>query len=287
MSVKGVNFEPCPNRYARGEDKYVDKNRYLYSNRIAKLLEEKGCLEDIVARLSKYFDQILIDEIQDLAGNDFNLLKALINTDAEMICVGDFYQHTYDTGRDGNVNRNLHREYEAYQGAFENIGFDVDLDALKKSYRCSPTVCEFVSRKIGIQIESHREDTTAIACIVEQDVADRLFHDDRVVKLFYQDSHKYYCHSNNWGNSKGEDTYGDVCVVLNKATLAKFKEDQLPDLPPTTKNKLYVAITRTRNDLYFVSHLLYDKYKGIPNESSCNMESHDIKDGGQSEIDAS
>lgn len=34
-----------------------------------------------------------------------------------------------------------------------------------------------------------------------------------VVKLFYEQH--YSCYSKNWGVSKGQDHYVDVCVVLN------------------------------------------------------------------------
>ena len=261
LSVRGINFKPCPNRYAKGDDRYIDLDRRLYSNRIAKLLELKGVLGDVVSRLSKYCDQILIDEIQDFAGNDFNLLKTIVTANADMMCVGDFFQHTFDTSRDGRVNENLHNEYNCYKEAFRQMGFYIDPEALSKSYRCSPAVCEFVSSKIGIQIESHRDDATEIYFVEEQDSADQLFSNNNVVKLFYQESYKYDCHSKNWGDTKGVDIYGDVCVVLNKTTLQEFKQDNLSELNPQTKNKLYVAITRTRNDLYFEPELLYEKYK--------------------------
>ena len=35
------------------------------------------------------------------------------------IYVGDFYQHTFDTSRDGNVNANLHRDLNKYINSFK------------------------------------------------------------------------------------------------------------------------------------------------------------------------
>ena len=65
ISSKGINFKPNPNRFAKNMARYVDSGGRLYSNRIAKVFEAEDVLTDIENRLSKYFDQILIDEIQD------------------------------------------------------------------------------------------------------------------------------------------------------------------------------------------------------------------------------
>lgn len=62
----------------------------------------------------------------------------------------------------------------------------------------------------------------------------------------YGDGHK------NWGDTKGEDCYQDVCVMLNRTTAAKFKKGQLQTLPPATRNRLYVAITRAHGKCFFI-----------------------------------
>ena len=64
--------------------------------------------------------------------------------DVEVLFVGDFFQHTFDTSRDGNIQKELHNNYEAYLCKFKDAGYIIDLDILSHSYRCSPTVCRFV-----------------------------------------------------------------------------------------------------------------------------------------------
>ena len=257
--AKGINYDPCKNKYAKYYARYIDSSRRLYSNRIAKLLEVENVLDVLKVRLEKYYDQILIDEVQDFAGNDFNLLKTIVKANVRIVCVGDFYQHTFDTSRDGAVNKNLHADYDKYKDAFKSMGYSVDDETLSKSYRCGPSVCGFVTSELGISIESHRSDETDIYIVKDQEIADDIFKDNGIVKLFYKESYKYDCNSNNWGNTKGEDKYNDVCVVLNKTTHKIF--EKLEGLVPQTKNKLYVAVTRTKKDLYFVPDELYKKYK--------------------------
>lgn len=259
LDTKGINFKPCLNRFARGDQRYLDSNKRVYSNRLAKLIVEKNEHQSVTTRLSKYFDWIMIDEIQDFSAHDFNFLSSITNSKCNILFVGDFYQHTYDTSVDGRTNQNLHSSYPAYLQRFEAMGLVVDTTSLSDSYRCSPAVCRYVTNNLGIQIGSHRTDETAINFITsETDIYD-LYQDPSIVKLFYQQHHSHSCFSKNWGGSKGEDRYSDVCVVLNATSLKHYTEGLLHDLPPSSKNKLYVAITRTRNNLYFFSETLLKK----------------------------
>ena len=50
-------------------------------------------------------------------------------------------------------------------------------------------------------------------------------------------------------------------MVLNPNTLKHFNNGNLPELAAQTKNKLYVACTRAKNNLYFVPEKLFKKYK--------------------------
>ena len=157
------------------------------------------------------------------------------------------------TSRDGTTRKNLHkRGASAYLKEFENAGFLVDTSSLDKTLRCSPSVCIFIQDNIGIQIKSGRGDDTAVVVVDTEPEAVRLFHDDSKVKLFYENSKKYDCYTNNWGKSKGLNKYGDVCVVLNRNTAKLFREGRLGELPDLTRNKLYVACSRARGDLYIL-----------------------------------
>lgn len=263
FSAKGINWNPNPNPYAKEDDRFIDKNKRLYSNRISKLLETSDIVDEVNSRLSKYFDNIYFDEIQDFAGNDFNFLKKFSKANINMLFVGDFYQHTFDTSRDGNVNSSLHDDYLNYQNQFKKMGLQVDTTSLSKSYRCSPTVCSLVSNRIGISIDSHRTDAVEFKKVDNDKEAMEIYVDDQIVKLFYSDRRKYSCFGKNWGECKGEDRYEDVCVVMNKKSWTSFEKDELHLLPPSTKNKLYVACTRAKRNLFFVPEEYFKGMKSI------------------------
>ncbi|WP_290438140.1 UvrD-helicase domain-containing protein [Aeromonas caviae] len=266
IKTKGINFDyPLP-QYAQRTSKkllahYVDKNKRLFSNRIAKLLIEFNAIPEILQRIEKFFDLVCIDEIQDFAANDFNLLCALVEANVNIRLVGDFYQHTFDTSRDGNIQNSLHDSFPQYCNKLEKSGFIIDLTSLSNSYRCSPSVCLFVHKHLGIVIESHRKDLTAVKFIEDDDEIDGIFKDKSIVKLFFKGSNTYHGNTANWGNTKGLDHFQDVCVVLNPTTLKSYEENTLENLSPTTKNKLYVACTRAKGNLYFIAEKKLAKYK--------------------------
>ncbi|MFH1525775.1 MAG: UvrD-helicase domain-containing protein [Bacteroidota bacterium] len=250
--TKGINYTPNRNKFAKDTQRFIDKHKRLYSNRITKFFEYNNITNAILRRIEKYFDFIFIDEVQDYAGHDFNFLKQLSNANINILFVGDFYQHTYDTSRDGNVNSTLHDDYSLYKSKYEVMGLAVDTNSLLRSYRCSPTVCEFITNNLGIEIHSHNENSTEVILLTEPNEIRDIISSTDVVKLFYDKHYTYNIFSSNWGECKGIDHYNDVCVVLNKTASDFHRNDSLIDLKPIVKNKLYVACTRARNNLYFI-----------------------------------
>ncbi len=81
----------------------------------------------------------------------------------------------------------------------------------------------------------------------------QLLSDNPIIKLHYQEGHKYGKAHKNWGEIKGEGHYMDVCVLFNKTTAAKFAAGKLHELPPSTRNRIYVAITRARGNVCFIN----------------------------------
>ena len=256
IKAKGLLYEVNPNRFAKqGQCQYyMSQGRYLYSNRLSLLLEKTNTLELIKDRIKTYFDEFIIDEIQDFAGRDFSFLEQLMNTEIDMLFVGDFYQHTFDTSRDGNVNSSLFDDRTIYEERFSSKRFSIDNTTLKKSWRCSKSVCNYIRDNLEIDIYSRRSDTddTTITFVSNIGLKRQILDNDQIIKLHYQNGAKAgLCHKN-WGETKGEDHYQDVCVVLNNTTASKRKANKLSELPPLTKNKLYVAITRARGNVYLI-----------------------------------
>ncbi|WP_194757144.1 UvrD-helicase domain-containing protein [Aliidiomarina indica] len=266
LKTKGINFDyPLP-KYAQfskmnKREHYIDKNGRVFSNRISKLLIKSKAINKVLERIEKFFDSVYIDEIQDLSGNDFNFACELAKLNVNVCLVGDFYQHTFKTSIDLNVQKSLHDSFEAYSRQLIKAGYTIDLVTLSNSYRCPPAVCSFVEDNLGINIGSNKSSEVEVRLIDRPDEIDAIYADNSIVKLFYQKSNKYTGNTDNWGNTKGIDHHIDVCAVLNPTTYKAFKQGRLASLAATTRNKLYVACTRANGNLYFVDEKFLSQYK--------------------------
>ena len=257
LNSKGIYWVQKP--LSHYDKNYMTTRGYLYSNRIAKLIIEKA-QTNVNQRLEKYYDCLYIDEIQDFGGHDFNLLSEISKSKINILFVGDFFQHTFTTSNDGNTNINLYKNSADYLKKFRNLNFTIDDTTLVNSRRCSKTICDFIREKIGIEIYSHHNNLTQYKLIVDEIEADKIFNDNKIIKLFLTEHYNFNCHSDNWGSCKGLE-FDDVCVVINEETLKLYNNNGLINLNPTTKNKFYVACSRTKNNLYFVPMKLFKKYK--------------------------
>ncbi|SIP86832.1 DNA helicase UvrD [Solilutibacter tolerans] len=262
--TRGITFN-TPGRFPAypltDDRRYMSPGRWLYANRLAKFIEQSGLVGAVVARIEKYFDVFFVDEVQDFGGHDFNFLLAISAAQVNVSFVGDFHQHTFDTSRDGNVNANLHENYDTYKRRFEQAQLKVDTDSLKLSRRCSKSVCDFITEKIGIDIQAHDERTSIVRFEDDPAAVAAIYRDSGTVKLFYKENQKYDCFSQNWGASKGMDHYEDVCVVLNLGNVKAWKAGSFREINPGTRNRLYVACSRARGNLTFVPESLLKAYK--------------------------
>ncbi|WP_198385918.1 UvrD-helicase domain-containing protein [Sphingobacterium sp. G1-14] len=129
------------------EKHYFSKNGKIYSDKLSKFVircnEKSGGL--VIKRLAKIFKNIYFDEVQDLAGNDLELLKLIFKTNIKTILVGDPRQVTYLTHnerknsqyRDGNIKQFILDKCSKYCMVDEQI--------LRYSHRNSAEICGFSS----------------------------------------------------------------------------------------------------------------------------------------------
>lgn len=262
LATRGLNFSQPLLRLPRTHPlHYQDSRGRLYHRRLAQLLTARGLLPDICKRLARYYDEVLVDEVQDFAGHDFNFFLALCNADVSVLFAGDFYQHTFDTSRDGNVNSTPHDNIAHYEARFEAAGVTPDRETLSRTWRCSTTVCKFITEQLNIRIDAHGTHGTLIETVTDPERVATLHADNSVIKLFYREHHRYYCQSLNWGASKGLDHFHDVCIVMGAEHWRLLNRQELHALPPSSRNKLYVACSRARGNIYFVPETHLRKFK--------------------------
>ena len=214
--------------------------------------------------LNTFYDQILIDEFQDFRQHDFDLIVSLSKVLENIVLVGDYYQHSVsainNSGKPFVVGKNKDIvNYDDFVESLVELGFDVDNTTLIKSRRCPSPICEFVTTNLGINIEADNENSGSVMWL-ESD-AKAILDDDSVTKLVMRESDKYSFKSQNWSYSKG-NTFNNACVILtdNFETLAS-ENFKLSNMAPSTINKLYVAMTRTKGNLYVMRYSTFQELK--------------------------
>lgn len=103
--LKGLNFEgePLKNRsgfvVASGEDRHLDDESRAYKRFLSKLAIEvaKAAEGTVISRLERMYDEIYVDEVQDMTGYDLDILQALLESKSTVNLVGDLRQSVFDT----------------------------------------------------------------------------------------------------------------------------------------------------------------------------------------------
>lgn len=223
-----------------------------------------------ISNLNILFDKILIDEFQDFRKYDYELINLFIKYCDNILLVGDYYQHSVSARNNSGkpfskmekdkYGRKLIISYDEYIDLLEKNGAFVDTKTLNKSRRCPDEVCNFISKKLGIAIEADNEHKGCIVFLKDEAIRNAL-EDDTIVKLVPEESEQYSFKAVNWSYSKG-DTYSNVCVVLTGTFDNLDKNDfSIEGISCISINKLYVAMSRTEGNLFFIKKMDFDKIK--------------------------
>lgn len=250
---KGIIFDKkILQKYDR-QGKIYCPNKYFLSNKISKCLLDNSNKVPYLSRIDEFFDELYIDEAQDFGGYDLNWLLTLSKLNAKVWCVGDFWQHTFETSHVGNLNSGVYKDFAKFKKKFENSDFHFDEITLRTSVRCTAETCEFIRSKLNIKIYEKDNKHSAKPILIQGKKISKILEDSSIKKLFYKEHSKYKCNnSGNWGDSKGS-TFENVCVILNPNTYKLFQSDRLNELKEETKSKFYVACTRSKDNVYFVN----------------------------------
>lgn len=245
---------------------YIPRKTY-YCSLMAKLILKKRdvLLPAVIKRANKFYDTLFIDEFQDYRNEEYELLSSIIQGfGGYVLLVGDYYQHSVsgdnNTGKPFGTAKKP-KTYQEYKKLIEGLGVTIDKTKLCKSRRCSKSVCDFVRSKMGIEIESYDEHSGEVTTVLDIAEAKRILSDDSICKLLLRDSGKYLFKCFNWSYSKG-DTYEKTCVILTGDTSNLMEDSFRYDcITPITRNKLYVALTRSRTDVYLMPKRIFDQVK--------------------------
>lgn len=243
---------------------YFSDNKKIFSDKIAKFVCRSNEVSNgkVIQRMSAVFPYIYIDEIQDLAGYDLEILKSLFQSQSTIICVGDPRQATYYTHWEKKYSKYKNGKIQEFvENECKNIKVAIDTTSLNCSHRNNKQICDFSSilySDMPVSIPCNCKDCHPESIshqgvfLIDKENCDEYIKQYNPIQLRHNKKEGVseaspYC---NFGNSKGK-TYNRVLVYPTSSIRAWLK-DRSMKLKETTKAKLYVAITRARYSVAFV-----------------------------------
>jgi DNA helicase-2/ATP-dependent DNA helicase PcrA len=238
---------------------YFTESYKIYSDKVSKFIfnTNKKSSNQVIDRISNIFDHILIDEVQDLAGFDLELLKLFFKTKSSVTLVGDPRQVTYLTHHsnkfgkyaNGNIKDFVENELS------KKVTCMVDEKSLNKSHRNNNSICLY-SAKL------YKELPVPIACTCPECRINSEGHEG-VFMVKNKDVKKYLklykpmqlrwnssteCDDDypsvNFGQSKGL-SFNRVLIYPTKG-MKEWIVNNGSNLSNEARAKLYVGLTRAR-----------------------------------------
>ena len=109
--LSGLNFEgePAAGFYATGAARYLDAEERAYQLHLSKfaLDVQEASGDAVIDRLQHIYDEIYVDEVQDLGGCDLDIFESLFRSSINVTLVGDMRQALLST----NVRDPRHKKY--------------------------------------------------------------------------------------------------------------------------------------------------------------------------------
>lgn len=246
---------------------YFTNEFKIYSDKISKfaLKANTGTKGEIVDRLIRQFDCIFIDEVQDLAGYDLDLVKLLFATSAEIVLAGDPRQVTYLTHpttkhkkyADGGIKRFVENELG------KKIACKVDETTLNTSHRNNQLICDYsaqlypdlpVPQACECNVCRTAESSHNGIFLVRKEHAEAYLKKYQPTQLRWSNSVR--CNEDyprqTFGNSKGA-TF-DRCLIYATSPMKKWLKNNNSPLGAKARAKFYVGLTRAR----YSTAIVYD-----------------------------
>ena len=237
------------------EKKYVTASGNVYSNMISKLpcvLDglSNGC---VFRRIRKIFSYVFVDEIQDFAGYDLEVIKKLYEVGCNMTLVGDPRQTTYRT--------HYEAKYKKYAGGKivdfvqDNIpGMNIDSTTLSTSYRNNQIICNLANQmypdmKPCDSAMNEKTGHDGIFWINEKNI-DSYIEEYNPIQLRYDRRTKVNekFRVTTFGSAKGL-TFDRVLIYPTQPML-KWLSEKSKDMKAESLSKFYVAVTRAKERLF-------------------------------------
>jgi DNA helicase II / ATP-dependent DNA helicase PcrA len=256
--IRGLDFESTRSRAVsqiRARQYYCNGPGDIYADWTADFAVKANDATsgDVVHRLEEMYDEIYVDEVQDLVGYDLDVLDALLGSKTHITMVGDPRQHTYAT------NRN--RRNRKYRGAglwdwFAERKNSCKVQTNTVSYRSNQAICDFADALFPhlpktMSANAGATTPTGILTLQSAELSDYMAAHSPAVLRHSVTSDTLGFGGVNFGASKGS-TFDHVVIFPTQPIKHYLKTNDPGVLADEARSKLYVAITRARHSVAFV-----------------------------------
>lgn len=241
---------------------FFTKDYKIYSDKLSKFVVRANEKSDsaVINRLSKIYQDIFIDEVQDLAGYDLEVIKLLFQSDSNILLVGDPRQVTYLTHNERKYSKYKNGKIKEFiEEECSRLNIEVDDTTLNCSYRNNEIICNFSSAlfpeyNTPFSNQDEEVEHKGIFFVKKSDVKNYL---ETYRPLQLRDTRRTKVNDDfsvmNFGESKGLG-FNRVLIYPTKPILEWILEQK--SLNPTSCSKFYVALTRAK---YSVG-IIYDYF---------------------------
>ena len=268
--ISGVNLVGGRSPITKKTSKryFLDRSNQVYSDKISELaiLCEEKSGGRVLRRLAQLYDRVYIDEGQDLAGWDLELVERLLRAPGLRVSlVGDVRQSTYKTNNSAKNSGFSGVRARLLYERWREAGI-CRVQEHARSYRCSQEICGladslFPNQTPAESLSERRSSHEGLFLVRSDDAADYVRHHSARV-LVWNTRVKFTAGipTLNFGDSKGSE-FEHVLIVPTKAMREWLTSGETTALTAaSTRAKLYVAITRARHSVAFV----HDAHSAIP-----------------------
>jgi len=273
---KGVPV--CYKESEEFEDHYFSPSMRIYSDKISKFISKanEATSGEVISRLSRLYAHIFVDEVQDLAGYDLELLSSLFRTDSNILLVGDPRQVTYLTHHERKYGKYTNGKIKDFilNEVPKRFRPEIDETTLNVSHRNPAEICSYAAKLYprlvptvpcqchtcrGIESNSH----IGVFLVKPKDV-DSYLREYRPMQLRW-DMRRIVNQGypvRNFGEAKG-CTFERVLIYPTEP-MEQWIRNNTFDLKNETRAKLYVGITRARMSAAMVLDFIDDvRVEGI------------------------
>jgi len=228
----------------------------IYSDKISKFVGrcEEHSNQKVTTRLGQIYTDIFIDEFQDLAGWDLEVIKLLLQSGIRVILVGDPRQHIYSTNPSQKNKQYLGIEIVRLLAKWKEEGL-CSIEFESGTRRCNRSICEFVNKLWpGMDaMEPQQNDETGhdgVFLVAENAVEEYIQCFNPQVLRHNKRSKAYGCEALNFGLSKGLQF--DRVLIVPTGPIKKYLHSGTLSHVKKSRDRLHVAVTRARHSVAFV-----------------------------------